>query len=365
MNKTRVLVSAVLLLLTGCTVNSEKTAAFEPVTASVIKTDQFGDVILDLEELNLSYGDSVNVSFSGGCSLESIPFYPDYYGLRGDTILTNFGDDYQIAGIRYSFNDTAQIKDGETATIELDERGKYKDLFEAYNVDTDKTPWEGQTNAEYMNARAVTAGNVKPDILYRSASPFEASFGRVELMDSFIQTYHIQCILDLADSEEDLHAFTGLPDNTQAMIDNDQVICFHIGNDFRDSEAMESIGVGLRKMLQKEGPYLVQCSLGRDRTGVLCALFEALCDATYDEIVEDYMVSYNLLHKVDINLEVDSDSFQYDLFKTRLDENLEIILKTDRDALATSDLKQKTIDYFLECGMTQDEVRQLTDILHE
>ena len=38
MNKTSVLVSAALLL-TGCTANSEKTAAFEPVTASVIKTD--------------------------------------------------------------------------------------------------------------------------------------------------------------------------------------------------------------------------------------------------------------------------------------------------------------------------------------
>ena len=364
MNKTTISAAVFILALSGCSKLPAEPAVFEPVTATVLTTDQFGDVILDLEEVNLSYGDSINAEFSGGYRAEDIPFYPDYYGLKGDTILTDFGGSYQIAGIHYSFNETARIKDGETVTITLEERQKYKKLYEAYNVDTDKTPWEGQTNAEYMNARMITTGVIKPDTLYRSASPFEASFGRVELLDSFIQTYQIQCILDLADSEEDLHAFKDLPEHTQDMINNDQVICFHIGNDFRNPEAMRSIGVGLRKMIQKEGPYLIQCSLGRDRTGVVSALFEALCDASYDEIVEDYMVSYNLLHKVDINLEVGSDSLQYDLFKTRLDENLEVILNTERKDLPTADLKKKTIEYLLDCDMSQDEIEQLTAILH-
>lgn len=352
------------LVLFGCA--PKETAdrkAFETVTATVLNTDQFGDVLFDLESINLEYGDSVDVSFSGGYHIEDIPFYPDFYGKRGDTILCDFFETVCIAGIHHGFNDTAGIKDGETVTISLNEAGKYRDKYEAYHVDPDKTPWEGQTNAEFMNARMVTTGKIEPGILHRSASPFEASFGRVELMDSYIQANDIQCILDFGDTEEALHSYADLPVHTRQMINNDQVICFEVGNEFADPVAMKSIGDGIKKMLGKEGPYLVQCSLGRDRTGVICALFGMLCSASYDEIVEDYMISYNLLHKVDINLEVNPDSTQYDLFKARLDEILEEILETDAEDLPTADLQTKTRDYFKRCGMTDEELDRLTEIL--
>ncbi len=217
------------LILAGCAQKKTEPAArkeFETVTAAVLSTDEFGDVLIDIQSIDLEYGDSVNLSFSGGYQIEDIPFYPDFYGKRGDTILCDFFDDCCIAGIHYSFNDTANIKNGETVTITLNEAGKYRDKYEAYHVDPDKTPWEGQTNAEFMNARMVTVGQIEPGVLYRSASPFEESFGRVELMDSFIQTNNIQCILDFADTEEVLHAYTDLPKHTQEMIDHDQVICF-------------------------------------------------------------------------------------------------------------------------------------------
>ena len=363
MKKSWTVLLASILLLAGC-VKPSPAAPFETVRAMVADVDQFGDVLFDLETIALSYGDSVNVSFSGGYAVSDIPFYPDYYGRKGDTILTDFGEVLAVAGIQYDFNGTAKIEEGETVTIELSERGKYKELYEAYHVDNDRTPWEGQTNAEYMNARMISAGKVKPNTLYRSASPFEASFGRVELMDSFIQTYGIQCILDLADSEEDLRSYTDLPAHTLEMIRNNQVICFHIGNDFGDPEAMKSLAEGLRRMTGMEGPYLIQCSLGRDRTGVLAALLEALCDASYTEIVEDYMISYDLLHHVDINLEVGTDSLQYELFKARLDDSLETILNTPKENLPDTDLKARTMAYLKECGMREEDLQNLIDLLH-
>lgn len=32
---------------------------------------------------------------------------------------------------------------------------------------------------------------------------------------------------------------------------------------------------------------------GKDRTGYVCALLEGLCGATYEEIVDDYLITYN------------------------------------------------------------------------
>ena len=143
-----------------------------------------------------------------------------------------------------------------------------------------------------------------------------------------------------------------------------KVVPLAMNMNYGSEEFREKAVKGLRAMIGKTGPYYIHCTEGKDRTGFFCMLLEAVCGATYEEIVEDYMVSYNLLHKVDINLEVGSDSLQYDLFKTRLDENLEVILNTERKDLPTADLKKKTIEYLLDCGMSQDEIEQLTAILH-
>ena len=32
---------------------------------------------------------------------------------------------------------------------------------------------------------------------------------------------------------------------------------------------------------------------GKDRTGYVCALLEGLCGASYEEIVDDYLITYN------------------------------------------------------------------------
>ena len=38
-------------------------------------------------------------------------------------------------------------------------------------------------------------------------------------------------------------------------------------------------------------PALIVCNLGKDRTGVLCAVIEALCEVPEDTIAHDYSLS--------------------------------------------------------------------------
>ena len=119
------------------------------------------------------------------------------------------------------------------------------------------------------------------------------------------------------------------------------------------------IADGLSAMVELDGPYLIQCSLGRDRTGVLIALLEALSGAGYDEIISDYMESYRNLH----NINMDADSLQYRLFKQRIDEKLEETLSVSRAELSECNLQSAAADYFIRCGMTAEEVAQLTAVL--
>lgn len=332
---------------------------FEPKNVMVKGEDQFGDVLIDLQEIDLEYGDSIDLHFSGGYFIESIPYYPEFYGNKGNTILTDYFDDLAVAGIGCSFNETAKIQEGETLTITLDEREKYKKEFEAYNLDPNLLKWEGQSDEAYRNAREITAGNIAKGILYRGSSPFDEEFCRIELMDSFLRENDIQCILNLSDSEETLTQLEVLPEYTAEMLASGKVIPCSLGIVYSDPESMKKIANGLTAMTEKEGPYLIHCSLGRDRTGVISALLEALCGANYDEIVADYMESYHNLH--DINM--DSSSLQYKLFKQRLEERLEETMLINRDKLPESDLQSAAEEYFIRCGMTVDRINQLREIL--
>lgn len=42
----------------------------------------------------------------------------------------------------------------------------------------------------------------------------------------------------------------------------------------------------------KSVPILIHCNEGKDRTGFVCAVLEALCGASILEITEDYMKSF-------------------------------------------------------------------------
>ena len=46
-------------------------------------------------------------------------------------------------------------------------------------------------------------------------------------------------------------------------------------------------------MSKNEGPYYIHCVEGKDRTGFVCAVIEGLANATYEEIVDDYMKTYD------------------------------------------------------------------------
>ncbi len=68
------------------------------------------------------------------------------------------------------------------------------------------------------------------------------------------------------------------------MIESGQLIPLGIGVDFQEEKTKQALGKGFIKMTEMEGPYLIQCSCGKDRTGLIVALIEALCGATNEQV---------------------------------------------------------------------------------
>ena len=62
--------------------------------------------------------------------------------------------------------------------------------------------------------------------------------------------------------------------------------------DFMAEDFKAGFAQGLRFILQNEGPYLIHCNEGKDRAGFTAAVLECLMGASADEVIADYMTTY-------------------------------------------------------------------------
>jgi predicted nucleotidyltransferase len=116
---------------------------------------------------------------------------------------------------------------------------------------------------------------------------------------------------------------------------------YHYGSDseiayrFFAIECKESIKQIANEIIeQKNGTIAIHCHAGKDRTGCLISLFYLLCGASEDELYLDYFAS-----------EADTKKYKIDTFLSEVK-------------------KYNTIeDYFLSCGLSENEVSKLKNKL--
>ena len=126
---------------------------------------------------------------------------------------------------------------------------------------------------------------------------------------------------------------------------------------YASDEFAAGIVKGLTFLSEQEGPYLIHCTEGKDRAGFTAALLEALMGADLDEIVADYMKSYeNYYH-----LDPEADKDKYDLIADgNVMEMLRSIAGLEKGADLTGvDLAKAAEDYLTSHGMTETALATL------
>ncbi|MBP5754537.1 MAG: tyrosine-protein phosphatase [Clostridia bacterium] len=367
MKKIFSLILALLLCFAALT-SCGKAEKPELKSSAVTHETKFGGVYFDktIEEFNalgFEYGDSVNIAFSNGKTLEDIPYYNGYYVDIGEAVLVAYpGYPYIDAMINYGDDlfVTLELDETCTADITLCERGKYLAVQKARDIQYSDEQGE-QSDIVFANFRAVNMGDLKKDVLYRSASPCNDEHNRASVTDRLAAEAKIGFMLNLSDNESDILGFIAADTFDSpyflSLFTSGKVAPLGLSANFKSESFGEKLAQGLEAVAQSEGPVLIHCVEGKDRTGYVLMLLEALCGATYGEIVDDYMLTYDNYYGINKT----SDPERYDIIK---EKNLDVMISymtgtPAEDGFENVDLAKSARALLIKTGMTEDSVNRL------
>ena len=309
----------------------------------------------------------MTVTFSNGYVLSDLPYYNGYYTLTGKPLLIAYpGYDYIKAAINNGDDlwTVAALSEDDTASITLETRGKYADIQNARNISYKDDRSLFPSDEVFANFRTIEAGNIKGGVVYRSASPCDNQHNRATYTDALISGARVRCILDLADDDAKINGYISSDGFSCAyflsLYSSGNVLPIALNMNFTSKEFKTKIAAGLAAMAEKEGPYLIHCTEGKDRTGFVCMLIEALAGATYEEIVGDYMITYDNYYQINETL----DRARYDVIvENVLDPMISAMVGDDSVNVKTADLSRYAEKFLLDAGMTASELTALKDRL--
>lgn len=352
----------------------------------ILHDEKFGGVyakisIDDFNKKGFKYGDSVDVVFSNGKKLLDIPYYNGYYVEMDNPLVVGYpGYEYVKVGINYGadiwkeYNLTTKDK----VTIKLNESKKYIKTQQARDIHYSDEQGK-QSDVEFGNFRNVVVGNIKPNILYRSASPDDNTHNRAGVVDKLIEREKVKYIVNLSDSDDDIKNHISKEDFNSpyflSLYNDNKVIALSMNMIFKNKDFSNNLVKGLTAIANNEGPYLVHCVEGKDRTGYVIMIIEALMGASYDEMLNDYMETYKNYYGITL----ESDKERYDAIKeTNIDVMLKFIagieekaksnfvlrlFKNDNNELEDIDYANKAEEYLLSIGMTKENINKLRNNL--
>ena len=246
-------------------------------------------------------------------------------------------------------------------TIRLKEANKYSSIQKALGQVYSLEYSDYDSSEEFCNFRALPGGDLKDGFLFRGASPVDNSRNRAAYTDQLLKQNSIAYVIDLADSKENMQEYLSEEGfnspYTAGLYENDRISLLNMSSSYQSEEYKHKVAIGMKEMLHASGPVYIHCMEGKDRTGFVCMLLEALAGASYEEMRDDYMKTYDNYYDVSSTKTPE----KYDaIVKLYFDPFVSYLHGTDNmEELKNADYVQDAMRHLIAGGMTQAEVDQL------
>ena len=339
---------------------------------SISEDEKFGTANLTItqdgfEALGFSLGDSCDVAFSNGAFYSDVPYYNGYYVRNGEPVIVAYpsSDHLLVTLNNVGIWGEAKLDESCTVDITLKEKGKYlaiqETLGQSYSLDRSAY----SSDEEFSNFRSLQGGKLKSGLIYRGASPFDNSRKRASLTDALLEKNGIQSIVDLADGEGDMNYYLSQSDfaspYSKALYRDGKVALLGMGSSYMSLSYKQSVATGIRHMLSTPSPYYIHCMEGKDRTGFVCTLFEALSGASYEEMESDYMRTYENYYKVS----KEKDEEKYEAIKSLYFDSFCQCLygEEEEEALKKASYAEPARNYLSEGGLSESEISSFISLI--
>ena len=354
--------------LTSC--SDDDTTDNTPVLKGKITSyNEFGAAMLSFTETDMTnagftLGDVISITIDDKKEIV-MPYYDGFYTRNGEFLCVAYPT---YPSICFTANNIGLPKEltgleGHAVTVRMKEKGGCLDVQTALSMkySNERIEYPDLSDAEFANARTVKAGNIPSGILYRSSSPFSNDIKRDIYVSEYLQQEKVRTVLNLADNEEKMLSYKDIPPYSLSLWKEGNVILCPLKADPTADDYNNRLIEALKQLPSHPAPYLVHCMEGKDRTGYVCALFEGLCGATYEEIVADYLVTYDNYYYIN---PAKDPVLCNTLVSLRLNTCLMFYANvSDESQLPNIDYAKAFSSYLLSHGMTQQQLDALVHAL--
>ncbi|MBP5166436.1 MAG: 5'-nucleotidase C-terminal domain-containing protein [Oscillospiraceae bacterium] len=345
-------------------------------TAECENIQKYGNVVLSLTKDELlaagyEYGDVVTVEFTDhSMELPLCSSYSDVdsgesalFARSSDTnvcLAINMGDFASAYGLAvktthedksFEWNWAEGVSGPVGFTVSLKEAGGYRDeyLLHQLSYTDERSDYPGLSDAEFANFRAVETAGMGKGVLYRSSSPVNPNRSRSSYADDELRAAGVTVVMNLADDEPTARAYEGFD---RSYYSTTSFVALNMGVDFTAAEFKEKLAEGISFFAEHPGVYAIHCNEGKDRAGFVAALLECLMGASWQEVTDDYMLSFRNYYGVE------PGEARYDaVLNSGIVKSLSRAFGTDD--LENADLSGCAAAYLKECGLTEETVAAL------
>ena len=296
--------SALLLILVGlltlATSCSDDEGNKEPtITGKITSYNEFGAAMLDftqadMTEAGFTLGDVISITVDDIVLI--MPYYDGYYTRNGEYLCVAYPTYPSICFTANNIGLPEELTglEGHTVVIKMVEKGGRLDVQTALSMSytLDRKDYPDFTDEQFANARTSKGGRLASGVLHRSSSPFCDDINRAYYVSEYMESEKVKTVLNLADTEEKMKSYDMPPYSRQLWEEGNVILC-PLKADPTADDFNKRLIAALKELPSRPAPYIVHCMEGKDRTGYVCALLEGLCGATYEEIVDDYLITYN------------------------------------------------------------------------
>ena len=357
---------SLLTFMVSCS-DDDDTKSVPTLEGKIVSYNEFGAAMLDFTETDMTkagftLGDVVSITVDGKEIV--MPYYDGYYTRNGEYLCVAYPT---YPSICFTANNVGLPEEltgleGHAVTVRMKEKGGCIDVQQALSMKytNDREDYALISDAAFANARGVSAGKMASGILYRSSSPFSNEINRAKYVLEYLEQAKVMTVLNLTDTEEKMAAYD-MPAYSRSLWEGGQVILCPLKADPTADDYNQRLVAALKELPSRPAPYVVHCTEGKDRTGYVCALLEGLCGATYEEIVADYLITYDNYYQI---TPVKDPALCNTLVSLRLNTCLMYYAGvTDEAQLPEVDYAKAFASYLLSHGMSQQQLDALVQAL--